>query len=114
MSEPTKLAVVWSTADKEVAQHTAFMYTLNSRRLGWWEEVNLIIWGPSGRLLVQDQQLQSTISEMIEEGVKVQACKACADNLGITDQLIKLGVEVIYIGEHMTKILKERWAVLTY
>ena len=114
MSEPTKLAVIWSTAEKEVAQCTAFMYTLNSMRLGWWQEARLIIWGPSGRILADDDDLQNIIKDMLEEGVKIQACKACSDKLGISEKLTDLGVEVIYIGEQFTKILKERWAVITF
>ena len=114
MSEPTKLAVIWSTAEKEVAQCTAFMYTLNSMRLGWWQEARLIIWGPSGKLLTNDQGLQETIKDMLEEGVKVQACKACSDKLGISDNLTDLGVEVIYIGEQFTNILKKGWAIITF
>ncbi|PKL11189.1 MAG: DsrE family protein, partial [Spirochaetae bacterium HGW-Spirochaetae-6] len=42
-----KLIVVWSTADKEVASKMVFMYTLNAKKFSWWQEITLIVWGPS-------------------------------------------------------------------
>ena len=55
MSESSKLLVVWSSADREVALHNVFMYTHNAKKRGWWEEVRLLLWGPSDRLLTEDE-----------------------------------------------------------
>ena len=33
--QPTRLCVVWSSADPEVATDFCFMYTLNAKRAGW-------------------------------------------------------------------------------
>jgi len=44
--------------------------------------------------------------EMIARGVKVEACKACSDNLGVTEKLIQLGVNVRYMGNALTGNLK--------
>ncbi len=41
------------------------------------------------------------------------ACKACADQLGVTDSLEALGIEVIYWGAPLTKLLKENETLLT-
>ena len=35
MSEPNKLLVIWSSADREVALHNVFMYTHNAAKHGW-------------------------------------------------------------------------------
>jgi hypothetical protein len=48
-----------------------------------------------------------------DAGVHVTACKACADQLGATDALEKMNVEVIYWGAPLTKILKEDETLLT-
>jgi len=37
--------VLWTSGDKEVALKMVFMYTLNSRLKGWWDEIKLIIGG---------------------------------------------------------------------
>lgn len=60
MSQPNKLIVVWTNGDREVAIRMAFMYTLNSKIKEWWNEVSLIVWGPSAKLLAEDTTLQNT------------------------------------------------------
>lgn len=102
-----KLLVLWTSNDKETALNMVFMYTKNSQVRGWWDEVNLVIWGASAKLVAEDKEIQEYIKKMIEEGVKVDACKACSDNLGVTEEIEKLGVNVKYVGEPFTKALKE-------
>ena len=85
-----------------------FMYTRNSRLKGWWDQVVLIVWGASAQLLCQDQGLQEMLKELLEVGVEVQACQACADLYGVSDQLRSLGVDVKYMGAPLTDILKRR------
>ena len=31
------------------------MYTLNAKRQGWFDEVTLIVWGPSSKLLSEER-----------------------------------------------------------
>lgn len=109
-----KLVVIWSSADREVAMNVVFMYTLNSKLRQWWPNVELVVWGPSARLLATDTDLQDYINTMNGAGVKVKACKACADIYGVTPVLEKLGIEVIYMGEPLTHYLKEGYKVLTF
>jgi hypothetical protein len=114
MSEPTKLLVIWSSADREVALHNVFMYTRNAAKHHWWDQVRLLIWGPSGTLLAKDTELQQELGAMVAEGVEVMACKACSDRLGATEALLGLGVNVFYVGTALTEMLKTGWATLTY
>jgi hypothetical protein len=109
-----KLLVIWSSADREVALHNVFMYTHNAAKHGWWDEVRLLIWGPSATLLAQDMELQEEIRAMQADGVEVIACKACSDRLGATEALEQLGVNVFYVGSTLTAMLKEGWVSLTY
>jgi hypothetical protein len=113
--KPDTLVVVWSSGDREVATKMAFMYTLNAKRRSWWKDVTLLVWGPSAKLLTQDSELQDCIQEMREAGVGLLACKACSDSYGVSDGLKKLGVEVKYMGESFTQILKdEHQRVITF
>ena len=114
MSEPSKLLVIWSSADREVALHNVFMYTHNAKKRGWWDEVRLLLWGPSDRLLAEDAELQAGIQAMLADGVEVLACKACSDRLGVSEALEALGVNVFYAGTALTEMLKEGWKTLTY
>jgi hypothetical protein len=108
------LLVIWTSGDREVARKMVFMYTKNSRLKGWWGRVRLVVWGPSALLLTQDQELQEELEELKAAGVKLLACKACADLYGVTDELRTLGIEVIYMGQPLTEMLKAGWHCLTF
>jgi len=109
-----KLVVLWTSADREVALKMVFMYTYNSKLKGWWDDVTLIIWGPSSRLLSMDKELQDYVKKAQDAGVKFQACRACADMYGVSEKLEALGVEVIYMGEPLTKYIKSGCNVITF
>jgi len=107
-----KLVVLWTSGDREVALKMAFMYTLNSRRFGWWDDITLVVWGPSAKLLAEDQELQEYILKIKEAGVDLKACKACADMYGVSEKLEELGITVKYMGE-LTDYIKEGRHLLT-
>ena len=113
MSEEKKsLVVLWTNGDREVALKMVFMYTLNAKLKGWWEEVILIVWGPSAELLSRDEELREKIGQMKEAGVVLEACKACADLYGVSADLEALGIAVRYMGVPLSEYLKEDRAVL--
>ena len=91
-----------------------YMYTYNAKKQGWWDEILFIIWEPSSKLLSVDLELQAEIKKMMEAGVNVKACKACADLYGVSDKLEALGIEVKYMGVPLTDMLKQGWASLTF
>ena len=112
--EPSRLAVVWTSGDREVALKVAFMYTLNAKSRGWFDEVTLIVWGPSSNLLAHDQELQEYVQRMAGEGVTLVACQACADSYGVSEDLRALGIEVKYMGVPLTEMLQGDWKVITF
>jgi hypothetical protein len=113
-AEQQRLAIVWTSSDPEVAEKVCFMYTRNARLQGWFDEVVLIVWGPSAKLLSQNKELQDRVKQMIKDGVKVEACIACANMYGVADQLKALGIDVKGMGPVLTTYLKENWKVLTF
>jgi hypothetical protein len=110
----SRLAVVWTSGDPEVAHQVCFMYTENARKQKWFDEVTLIVWGPSARLLASDKSLEARIKGMLDAGVKVQACLACADSYGVTEQLRKMGIDVKYMGKPLTDLIQQGWRILTF
>lgn len=109
-----KLVILWSSGERDVALELVFKYAVNSPRNGWWDEVTLIVWGPSAKLLVGDPELREGISQLAGEGVKLEACKACTDGYRVSEQLVAMGVEVKYMGEILTNYIKEGRQVLTF
>jgi hypothetical protein len=108
-----KLVIIWSSADREVAFNMVFMYTSNSKKFGWWDDITLVVWGPSAKLLAEDQELQEHIKNMIDRGIVVKACKLCADSYGVSGKLEKLGITVKYM-EELTDYIKEGRNILTF
>lgn len=113
-STPSRLAVVWTSGDREVALKMVFMYTYNAKKNEWWDTIRFIVWGPSSKLLSEDAELQEYIQKMKKIGVELYACKACADLYGVSDKLEKLGIEVKYIGQDLTSMLQDNWTSLTF
>lgn len=90
------------------------MYTYNAMKYGWWEDITLVVWGPSAKLLTEDTGLQATIKEMSDIGIHLLACKGCADQYDVSDDLEKLGIEVKYMGVDLTEFIKEDYHLVTF
>jgi hypothetical protein len=112
--ETSKLGVVWTSGDRDVALKMVFMYTLNAKSRNWFDEVRLVVWGPSAKLLSVDEELQQEVAKMKDAGVELVACKACADSYGVSEKLEQLGVEVKYMGVPLSDMLKQDWKVVTF
>jgi len=109
----THLYVLWTNDNPITAEKMVFMYTINSLIHGWWEKVTLIIWGATAKLVAEDANIQKKIKEALDAGVHITACKACADQLGVTETLEKLNIEVKYWGQPLTEVLKNNEHLLT-
>jgi hypothetical protein len=75
--------------------------------------VTLIIWGAPAKLSAENPDIRALIKKAQDAGVHVTACKACADQLGTTEVLENMNVEVIYWGEPLTSLLKSGETLLT-
>jgi len=112
--DQNRLAVLWTSGDIEVAEKVCFIYTHTAKKSNWFDEVVLIVWGPSAKLLSESPALQENIKEMIEDGVVVQACSWCANQYGVAEQLKEMGIEVKGMGLPLSDMLKDDWKVLTF
>ena len=113
MNKKTHLYVLWTNGDPITAEKMVFMYAINSLIRGWWQKVTLIIWGAPAKLVSEDINIQKKVKEALDAGVHITACKACADQLGVTESLEKLKIEVIYWGAPLTEILASEERLLT-
>lgn len=112
--EKDSLAIMWTSQDKEVALNMVCMYVLNAKKNDWWNAIKFIVWGPSAKLLSKDAKIQDRVKEMERLGIDVEACKACADRYGVSQNLEEMGVEVKYMGEPFTNYLKSEREVITF
>jgi len=114
MEETRKLNVLWTTGEKDVAIRMIFNYLMNAKANGWWDEVNLVIWGPSAKLAAEDKEIQDEIQMCLDSGITVQACMACTDSYGVTKKIIRLGVNVRLMGESLTEYLQGNERLVTF
>ncbi len=104
---PQKLTIVWTSGDPEVAHRMVLMYGHAAKQNKWFDEVRVIIWGPSSRLTAADKEIQSKLAEMRASGVVFEACVVCADSYGVTDRLRELGIDVKPMGKPLSNTIKD-------
>ncbi|NLY36317.1 MAG: DsrE family protein, partial [Tissierellia bacterium] len=46
-----KVTILWTSGDPITAEFMVFMYAENSLIRKWWEEVEIIVWGASTKLV---------------------------------------------------------------
>ena len=112
--EPDDLVIIWTSGDRDVALKMVFMYALNAKLSEWWKDICLIVWGPSTKLLAYDLELQEQVIKMKEAGLDLRACKACSDSYGVSGKLEELGVTVQYMGDPLTRMIKDNRKILTF
>jgi len=108
------LVVMWTSGDQEVALEACLMYAHAAKKNKWFNEVILIVWGPSQKLVAENTQISEKVSAMQKDGVIIQACIACSNMLGVTDQLKSCNIDVKGMGVPLTRYLKRGYKVLTY
>ena len=109
-----KLVVLWTSGDPDVAEKSCLMYTHAAKRNGWFDEVVLIVWGSSSRLLAENEALQEKVKAMIKDGVILEACIACSNMLGVTEELKALWIDVKGMGVPLTNYMKSDYHILSY
>ncbi len=81
------------------------MYGHAAKKASWFNEVSLIVWGPSTRLLAGDKDLQKKLAAMIADGVILQACIVCADSYSVTETLRGFDIEVKPMGAPLSELI---------
>jgi hypothetical protein len=109
-----KLVIVWTSDDRDLALKMVFMYTLNSKLKGWWDDITFVVWGPSADLLSHDYELQEYLQRIKEQGVRLEACITCANMYGVSQDLLNMGMDVKAMGPFLTQYIKEGRKILTF
>ncbi len=108
------LVVLWSSGDPEVAEKACLMYTSYAKTRGWFREVILLAWGPSERLMAENDMVKEKVAAMQKAGVIVQACVVCANMYEVTDELKVCSVDVRGTGGLLTKYIKRGYKMIAF
>lgn len=109
----TRLLILWTSGDQLTARDMVLLYAVNAMKHDWWTEVTLLVWGAADSLIAEDNDIQVGIRQAIDAGVRVIACKHCAEQQNAATILQRLGIEVFYTGEFLTDWLKSGYQILT-
>ena len=82
------------------------MYASNALKFGWLEDLKVVLFGPSERLIVQDEQVWKE-AKYISEMIGILACKAVSDEYDSSKELEKRGVKVEYVGGIISDFIKD-------
>lgn len=108
-----KLLVLWTSDNKETALNMVFMYAENSKLNGWWNDIILLMWGGSLKLVSDDEDIQEYLEVLQKVGVKLIACRRCAENYNLVERLKTQNIDVMYTGELLSDWLKSGNKLLT-
>jgi hypothetical protein len=108
------LVVLWSSGDPDVAEKACLMYAHAAKKNNWFKEVILIVWGPSEKLLAENSKLKDKIASMKKDGVIVEACVACSNMYGVTNDLKVCEVDVKGMGVPLTHYLKRGYKIVSF
>ncbi len=108
-----ELLILWTTDHPGTSRNMVLMYAENSKLNGWWDEVTLLIWGASAKLISEDTELQKILPKFIDAGVRIIACRQCAKNYDVVEILEGMNIEVFYTGEFLTDWIKQDKKLIT-
>ena len=103
-----KLLIVIATGDKAKAL-TGLMYARNALRRGWLDDVKVVYFGPSERLMVEDADVASAAIEVAGLG-EAYACKAISDR----EKIDSMGVRVEYVGSIISDYVKQGYVPMVW
>lgn len=104
---PEEINILWSTKDRDVFIESIVPYASTYFDKETEQDLVLIVWGPAIKVLAEDEALQNRLASMIDEGLKVRTCRFLADQYGVTEHLIELGIKLGTTDEILTKPLTE-------
>jgi len=104
--------MIIATGENEKAL-TGLMYASKALSEGWMDEVKVIFFGPSERLLVEDEMIAKTAKEFgaVEKPI---ACKFISEREGISEKIEDLGFQVDYVGTIISDFLKDGYVPMVF
>ena len=105
--------ILWTTDNKETALNMICLYAHNAKLKGWIENVQVLVWGASQKLISEDKEIQEKVKAMIADGVEIIACQKCAENLGVKSELESCNLQIYYTGELLSSWVKSGESIIS-
>jgi len=108
-----RLLVIIATSDPAKAQ-TAAMYATNALKYKWMQDVRLILFGPAENLILEDEDFQDQVIQYRAQEQQPVACKFLSDRDGTSKRLDALGIQVEYVGEMISDLIKDGYKPMVW
>ena len=108
----SKLLVIIATGDREKAL-TGLMYAKNNIKYGWVDNLEVMFFGPSENLLVNDTDVKNSAAELAGLGQPI-ACKFLSDRDGISKRIEGMGISVDYVGSIIADLIREGYIPMVW
>ncbi|BCR36207.1 DsrE family protein [Mariniplasma anaerobium] len=108
-----ELNVLWTNGDPITSEHFLLLYTINAQKRGWFDQVNIIVWGSPAKLIIENKRIQELVKEAMAIGVNVSGCLHCAQELGVDKELEAMGIKLEYKGIPLTELIKGDHKLIT-
>lgn len=108
-----RLNILWTNDSVLTAEHMLFMYATYAKQNNLWGEINIIIWGATAKLVAENKKIQELIKQAQSVGVKFCACRSCAENFNAVEIIQNMDIELLYMANPMTDIIKNRENLIT-
>ena len=89
------------------------MYARNTINYGWLDDVRIIFFGPSQKLIVKDEDVRNEAIEIARLGETI-ACKFTSDRDELSGEILGLGVQVEYVGTIIADLLKQGYIPMVW
>ena len=107
------LHILWTNDNVDTSINMVMMYSKASKTHGFWEDVTVIIWGATAKLVAENKEVRDHIDLARQAGVKFVGCIACAQNLGVVDELTDFGIDLKLMGQPLRELIKNKEYLIT-
>lgn len=108
----SKLLVIIGSGDREKAL-AGLMYVRNVIKYRWLNSAKVVFFGPSEQLVANDEEVANKARE-IAALTDCFACKAISDKQGVSQNLAEAGIEVEYVGDIISNLIKEGYLPMVW
>lgn len=108
-----KVLVIVSTENRLKAMG-ALVFVQNSIKNKRFEDTKLILFGPSEKLVSEDQALQGIVSDIVSMEGKPMACKFISDMESISPKLTSLGFQIEYVGDPIGQFINDGYLPMVF
>ena len=102
--------LIWLASGDKDKLMPGILYGTNAKKYAWVDDVKFVVFGKSEKLFAENNELFN----MVHSEVELVFCKFVSDEMKVSEKLEAKGAKVIYVGDYISKLIKEGYQVITF